>query len=379
MYLVDQKSFVSANVDRHRIRLAKDLRRLSIKEFSNLLEYSDSKTKKILNDDAHDISWNDLENISAKLDVPISFFYNHDSLLPVDRGQIFYRSMARIKAEYRTSNEAYTLLAKKINYYFESKLSLPKFTMPEIEVFDYDQSDIVQNVANNLRASWGLGIQPIQNIVALMELKGIKVFRLPFNNKEVDALSFYDEQTGTPFVFLSDGKSNERQRFDAAHELGHIILHKDDRAEKILNRTIEAEADNFASEFLMPRKSFEALRPKHLSIQSMIEYKHVWRTSLKAVNYRCHKLKLISDWTYKSNSININSLGYHLNEPNPTYQDQSLIFQKILKVLSSEPSFSSEKMLEQIGISRNDFNLLTFDALGKLELNKPKSKLYLVE
>ena len=93
----------------------------------------------------------------------------------------------------------------------------------------------------------------------------------------------------------------------------------------------------------------------------------------------CHKLKLISDWIYKSNSININSLGYHLNEPNPTYQDQSLIFQKILKVLSSEPNFSSEKMLEQIGISRDDFNLLTFDALDKLEPYKPKSKLYLVE
>lgn len=48
--------------------------------------------------------------------------------------------------------------------------------MPEIEVFEYDRSDIVQNVANNLRASWGLGIQPIPNIVALMELKALKSF-----------------------------------------------------------------------------------------------------------------------------------------------------------------------------------------------------------
>lgn len=379
MYLIDQKSFVSANIDRHRIRLAKDLRRLSIKEFSQLLGYSDSKAKKILNDESHEFSLKELENISLKLNVPIPFFYNDDSLLPVDRSQIFYRSMARIKAEYRTSNEAYTLLAKKINHYFESKLSLPKFTMPEIEVYDYDRADIVQNVAMSLRASWGLGVQPIQNIVTLMELKGIRVYRLPFNNKEVDALSFYDDQTGTPFVFLSDGKSNERQRFDAAHELGHVMLHKDDKAEKILNRTIEAEADNFASEFLMPRKSFEAMRPRYISIQSMIDYKHVWRTSLKAINYRFHKLKLISDWTYKNNSININSLGYHLNEPNPTYQDQSLIFQKILKVLSSDSNFSIPKMLDKIGISKQDFNDLTFNSLEKLESEKPKSKLYLVD
>ena len=60
------------------------------------------------------------------------------------------------------------------------------------------------------------------------------------------------------------GKANpERQRFTIAHELGHFILHRDQRQsfncdkESVYSgadtiRVIEREADDFASNLLMP-------------------------------------------------------------------------------------------------------------------------------
>lgn len=364
-------------IDRTRLKVAKDLRRLSNKDFANLLGCSEPKIRKILTAEKYQISNEDFQQITEKLCLPASFFWADDNLELVNSSDIFYRSAARIKAEYRNANEAYILLAKKINLYFESKFTLPKFSFPELEIFEYDHPDYPANVANNLRGFWGLGIQPINNIIALLELKGFRVFRLPFDTKQMDALSFFDEQSGSPFIFLNDFKSFERQRFDAAHELGHMIMHKDDNAE--YNRTKESEADQFSSEFLMPHEGFISHLPRNLSIQSMIEYKKYWRVSLKAINYRCHKLDMISDWIYKNNSIRINSFGYHVNEPDPTYGDQSLFYSKILKILSNQPNFDSDKMLEEIGISKQDFNDLTFNSLEKFEASKPKSKLYIVK
>jgi hypothetical protein len=52
---------------------------------------------------------------------------------------------------------------------------------------------------------------------------------------------------------------------------------------------------------------------------------------------------------------------------------------KIISVLASQPSFDKNKMLDEIGISEEDFNQLTFDALAKVEPPKKKHKLYIVE
>ncbi len=61
-------------------------------------------------------------------------------------------------------------------------------------------------------------------------------------------------------MFLSTDKSGERGRFDAAHELGHLVLHgehEDPRREDEISQRpcAEAEANRFAAAFLMPRSS----------------------------------------------------------------------------------------------------------------------------
>ena len=97
------------------------------------------------------------------------------------------------------------------------------------------------------------------------------------------------------------------------------------------------------------------------------------------MNYKAHKLGLISDWVNRSNLMKINSLGYHLEEPEETHRDESMMLPKIISLLVSQPSFDKNKMLDEIGISEDDFNQLTFDALAKADIPKKKSKLYIVQ
>jgi Zn-dependent peptidase ImmA (M78 family)/transcriptional regulator with XRE-family HTH domain len=366
--------------NKDRLRIAKELRGLSNTDFAEKLGCSTSKVKQLL-DAGKEINPNDQIEICNVLNLPMSFFLGND-MQPHETDQIFYRSVARIKAQHRKANEAYTLLAMNINNYLTQKVKLPLFHRPDLDITEFlGQSHYAENLASELRGLWALGNQPINNIISLCELKGIRIFRLPAEVQEIDALSFFDDESGSPFMFINTFKSAERTRFDCAHELGHVVMHthnKKIRAEKD-NRVLETEADQFASEFLMPTDAFFATAPRYLSLENMIDYKKTWRTSLKAINYKAHKLGLISDWVNRSNSMKINSLGYNVNEPEETHRDESLMLPKIFSVLASQASFDKNRMLDDIGISEDDFNQLTFDSLAKLESPKKKSKLYIVQ
>jgi hypothetical protein len=89
-------------------------------------------------------------------------------------------------------------------------------------------------------------------------------------------------------------------------------------------------------------------------------------------------LQRITDWFYRSNSMKINTLGYHINEPNETHRDESVMLPKLILTLASDPKFSKQKMLDEIRISEKDFNELTFDSLIKYEESKPRPKLYVI-
>lgn len=377
-----------------RLRIALDLRRLSNSSFAELLGCSLSKVKQLVND-GKEISVKDMERICYALNLPISFFEN-DELEAVEEDEIFYRSVARIKAGYKGQNRSNTVLVKEINQYFTKQMNLPEFNLNELNLDDTlykinnksyldDRNEFIDschivNLVSELRSKWGLGVQPISNIIALCELKGIKVFQFPEQIKEIDALSFFDEDNGCPVIFLNTFKSAERVRFDCAHELGHIIMHI--YSKKIeQNRSykeLEKEANLFASEFLMPEEAFRASCPRYLTLENMMNVKKKWRTSLKAVNYKAGKLGLISEWVYRNNAMKINTMGYHLNEPEETHRDESIMLPKIVELLASQPDFNKQKMLSEMRVSEDDFNSLTFDVLRKWE-DTQKPKFYFVD
>lgn len=85
---------------------------------------------------------------------------------------------------------------------------------------------------------------------------------------EVDAFSMWRQST--PFVFLNTKKSAEHSRFDAAHELGHLVLHRHGSPQ---GREAEREANAFASAFLMPRASVLAYAPRMATIDHLIKLK----------------------------------------------------------------------------------------------------------
>ncbi len=98
----------------------------------------------------------------------------------------------------------------------------------------------------------------------LLENSGIKLFLCDFKLSSLFGISIGDADGG-PAIAINIGKniSVEWQIFSLAHELGHLVLHKETYCERndsieIDDETQERDADRFAAAFLMPRGPFTA-------------------------------------------------------------------------------------------------------------------------
>ena len=96
------------------------------------------------------------------------------------------------------------------------------------------------------------------NMVRLLEMHGAIVVRLELADQGIDAFSWLGPDR--PVVILDTGKDDRaRSRFDAAHELGHLVMHRE-RA-RAADRDLEKQAHRFASAFLLPARRLEAEWP----------------------------------------------------------------------------------------------------------------------
>jgi Zn-dependent peptidase ImmA (M78 family) len=155
-----------------------------------------------------------------------------------------------------------------------------------------------------------LGEKPIPNMIHLLESRGALVLSLAQEVHELDAFSFWSN--GRPIVFLNTMKSAERSRMDAAHELLHLLCHREETGKEE-----EKDANRFAGELLMPRNDLRMQIPRVRGLAELVHVKHRWGVALSALVYRLHELKIASDWQYRTLFVELSKRGYRTLEPNP--------------------------------------------------------------
>jgi Zn-dependent peptidase ImmA (M78 family) len=152
-------------------------------------------------------------------------------------------------------------------------------------------------------------------------------------------------------------KSTERSRFDAAHELGHLVLHRHAGAPQ--GREAEHEANRFASAFLMPRGSVFAVAPVFPSLDRLVVLKRQWIVSVGAIAYRLHALGLLTDWHYTRLCIEISERGFRTKEPQPAQREMSQILPKVFAVFREEGT-TLRDVAEAIQIEPEEVDKLVF-------------------
>ena len=257
--------------------------------------------------------------LSDVLKFPISFFELDDTAkTPADA--VSFRSLTKKTAGQRDAAIAMCDIAKDVTNWINERFDIPSLAVPDMR----DENPVI--AATLLRQIWGLGIRPVKNMLHLVEAKGIRVFSLAENCREIDACSFWSDDV--PSILLNTDMSNERCRFDMAHELGHLVLHKHAAPS---GRVAENESNAFASEFLIPEESVRANRANYWSVPTLIQKKRLWNVSASALAYRVHQLGFMSDWHFKSVNIELRRRGYKDNEPNGSRKEQSDILEIVLE------------------------------------------------
>lgn len=267
-----------------------------------------------------------VSRLAGALDFPADFFSAVDPA-EISGEAASFRSLSSMTARRRHSVLAAGSLAVELNAWIEDRFDLPKTDLPQ----DLD-IDTAATAAAALRAYWQLGERPVANMVHLLEAKGIRVFSLTEDCVAVDAFSTWVEEQ--PFVFLNMHKSGERGRFDAAHELGHLVLHRHGGA---TGRTAENEANAFASAFLMPERTMRGLVPRVPSLSALTPVKKRWKVSLAATLRRFFDLELIGQWHYDRLNIEISKRGGRKSEiGGPLPRESSQLLRKVFLALRED-------------------------------------------
>jgi Zn-dependent peptidase ImmA (M78 family)/transcriptional regulator with XRE-family HTH domain len=289
--------------------------------------------------------------ISKLLAFPEDFFFG-DDLPKIAEHTASFRSMSKMSAALKESALGAGALAFVLNGWIESQFNLPVTDLPNL-------SDLSpEDAAATLRRMWGLGETPISNMIHLLESKGVRIYSLAIEAREVDAFSVW--HNNTPFVFLNTFKSAEHSRFDVGHELGHLVRDSHSMLHgNVHSPEMEREANAFASAFLMPRNSVVALKPDLPTVHQLIELKSHFGVSLAALAYRMNQLDLLTEWTYRSLCIEIAKKGYRTKEPKPMRQETSQMLAKVFQVLRAEGIKKSD-IASELCLFVEDLDNLTF-------------------
>lgn len=284
--------------------------------------------------------------LALALDVPVGFFTFGVPAGVMSVDECHFRSLRSASQRDRRSLLARGTLLCDLADQLEEYVEIPAERVPRIDKEVQTKGDI-ERVAEEVRRHWGLGLGPISNVVWLLEQNGIVVSYIPNDCAEADAFSGWRRTARhvRPFVFLTELKGAPcRSRFDAAHELGHLVMHVDAHPG---SPDLEQQANQFASALLMPKETFGREAPRWLHWDLIWELKRRWRVSARAILYRAHDLGSLSDASYRRGFVYLNQ-HFPEGEPHEPEREHPLLLREALRVVKDDLDLPS--LAERIGL-----------------------------
>lgn len=311
-----------------RLTLAREMAGLDLKELAERIETTSSAVSQFEKGKARPRS-ETVIRLALALGVPPEFLSARE-LPRIPLEYCHFRSLRSAPVKERRRVMAHGAIVAALADHLREFVNFPEEQIADL-CSQWKQLDDVEDLAIAVRDAWHLGFGPVSNMVGLLESKGVLPVEVPGHSSALDAFSVWAQ--GRPIIFLVQAKSSgSRRRFDAAHELGHLIMHRDT---PVGSASAEREADAFASAFLLPREPFISECPRRLVWPRLRELKRRWGVSLAAIVRRAYDLGLISEPTYRRAYVYLNQSGWRTNEPDEPAMEYPSLLQRAVGLLEA--------------------------------------------
>ena len=257
--------------------------------------------------------------IASALNVPRAYFLRPPA--QADSRPVFWRARLSAPPVHRERAAVRLEWMKEVVDYASEFFDFPQLDIPRVRLSEPESidTDYLRSVAAEVRAHWGIRPGPMPDVIEKLEASGILVSRIHVGAEKLDAFSQWSDRFNQPFIMLSrDKASAARQRFDALHELAHIVLHKDVPERRLNDRAfynmIEKQADTLAAFMLLPEREFSD-ELFTVSLDGFLMLKERWGASVGAMIMRCRSMDILSEEGARSMWINYNRRGWRTGEP----------------------------------------------------------------
>ncbi len=338
-----------------RLKLARELRALTRTDLAAKIDLSPSAITQfeagLIRPDVQS-----LRKLSLILALPIDFFALSHTVKLLSSDNCNFRKLRSASQMERNRVLAAGTIIREFTSVLERYISVPREQVTPV-ARAVRTLDEIEDLASNVRSAWGLGLGPLPNLITLLENKGIIVSLIEEKAADVEAFSTWHE--GRPMVFLvSDKQSPSRMRLDAAHELGHLIMHADANPG---DQRLEEQAFRFAGAFLIPKEPFLDECPRRLNFEHFYELKQRWKVSVAALIRRAYDLRILSQASYRRAFMYLNKTGQRKHELfEPAAESPTIISESIELLKESMPL---EGLARQIGLNEKNLrSVLSLDS-----------------
>lgn len=225
-----------------------------------------------------------------------------------------FRSLRSTPQIAQDEAEAYGRFVSEVAGMLENAVEFPEALLPDLSVDPDERSMTPEEAAIEARLFFNVAPGPVQHVIRLAERAGVVVV---FSEPGIVAIDAYSMHTATrPIIILNPAKDDYyRQRFDVAHELGHLIMHHDAEPG---GKVSEEQANRFAAEFLMPAREIAPLLPNSTAGKAwanLAQLKEHWGVSLAALLYRSRALGIMGEVSYRNAVVRMSQNGWRRAEP----------------------------------------------------------------
>jgi Zn-dependent peptidase ImmA (M78 family)/DNA-binding Xre family transcriptional regulator len=285
-----------------------------------------------------------------------------------------FRSNASAHVAARGMLEARMEWAQDIAMALSEFVDYPTLNIPTRKFTDPEEitPEEIEIAACECRDLWRLGRVAVQDLALAVEGAGIVLIREETGIAQIEGLSAWSEVLDRPLILLSADKDNGyRSRFDLAHELGHLILHRHVKrpTERDRHKLLEQQAHRFAGAFLLPAELFASEVRTPVTLDDLLLLKRRWGVSAAAIIMRLHALEIIDEDNKQTLFKRRSARWGARSEPGDEDRvpEQPRLLRRTIDLLVNENVMPIDAIPRHLGLSAYDVEMLTGLPLGYLQ------------